>query len=137
MTALVSKMILTAFGAGIVVAILARLFPNEKLRAMGRAAGKTLSAFGCRKLGRGFWERVENFLENSFTVLADGFKEGLDEDDNIPVVGPGPYSGEPGGPITPEKRTETTLPGPETPQQGVGQPPSPPPELSGRPRHQV
>lgn len=81
---IVSNVILSGAGAAFLLFIVARILPNEKIRALGVSIGKTVSAFGARKVGKAFWEKVEDFLENSSGVLLEGIKEGLDADDAQP-----------------------------------------------------
>jgi hypothetical protein len=78
------KLLLTQTGAAALIAIALRILPNEKLDAVCFGAGKSLSGLADLKLGKVFWEPVENFLENSLGVCLRGFFRGLDSDDDPP-----------------------------------------------------
>jgi len=62
---------------GIVLMVIAKLLPNDKLRVYGITIGKTVDIFGRARLGQS-WEKLEDFLVNSIGVFLEGFKEGLD-----------------------------------------------------------
>ena len=81
MMEILQNVVLSASGASIVLMVLARLVPNDRLLAWCRAAGAALSGFGRGRLGRGFWEQIESFVENSIAVAWQGFREGLNRDD--------------------------------------------------------
>jgi hypothetical protein len=85
----ISNIVLSGAGATFLLFVVARLLPNDKLRAAGLAIGRAASSIGVHKLGRAFWEKIEDFLENSSGVFLVGLREGLDEDDQ---------AGTPGGP---------------------------------------
>ena len=79
---MLKNVVLGGAGVSLVLLILARMVPNEKLGAWGEALGKLLSAFGTKKLSKSTWEKVEDFLENSLTVFFAGLRKGLDSDDD-------------------------------------------------------
>lgn len=79
--ALVTKLLLTTSGAALVIALITRLIPNDKLDKICYGAGVALSAIGCKKLGIAFWESIESFMENSIGVCISGFLRGLNADD--------------------------------------------------------
>lgn len=66
---------------GIVLAVVARVIPNEKLYAWGYKLGVMGGAFGSLKVGRG-WNAIEGFLINSLGELFRGIKDGLTSDDS-------------------------------------------------------
>ena len=82
MSPLIAKILLSSAGVTFLLFVVARILPNEKIKAAGVRVGRGLSLFGVGKLGKALWEKVEDFLENSSTVFLDGVKEGLDADDN-------------------------------------------------------
>jgi phage-related tail protein len=78
---IINEILLSTAGVSFLLLIVARLVPNDKLKALGVSAGKAISAFGGKKMGPKVWEKVEDFLENSVKVFLEGVKEGLDSDD--------------------------------------------------------
>jgi len=78
---MVSGIVLSGAGVTFLLFIAARLLPNERVKAMGVTAGKAVSAFGAGKLGKVFYEKIEDFIQNSSAVFFAGMKEGLDSDD--------------------------------------------------------
>ncbi len=86
MSAMIGNIVLSGAGAGLVLVVLARLLPNEKLERWGFAAGQAVTTLGAGRLGRAFWEKIESFLENSTGVFLAAMKRGLDSDDdkNVP-----------------------------------------------------
>jgi len=81
MQSLVTSVILSGAGAGVVVLILARILPNEKLEKWGYAIGAFVSGYLSGKLGKVFWEKIEDFLQNSAGVFLRAIKRGLNSDD--------------------------------------------------------
>jgi len=77
---LLNSIMLSGAGIGFLLSVVARFIPNEKLSKIGEGLGKKLSAFGRSKLGWP-WEKIENFIQNSFSVFWEGFQKGLDSDD--------------------------------------------------------
>lgn len=65
----------------IILGIFARIVPNTKLRTWGVQLGTVVTGFGSGKLGKASWEKIESFFVNSFGMFFDGFKEGLDSDE--------------------------------------------------------
>lgn len=131
MTNILSSIVLTGAGAGFLLFVVARLLPNKQVRACGVGLGKTISALGVRKLGRAFWEKIEDFLINSAAVFFEGLRDGLNADDDLPVVGLDRM------PQEAAKQTVPAILGAQTPPATPGHPPTPPPEVSGRSRHLV
>lgn len=86
MAQILSNIVLTGAGASFLLLILARLLPNDQVRAFGYKLGQAATAFGVHKLGKAFWEKIEDFLENSSTQFFEGLREGLDSDDSEPPV---------------------------------------------------
>jgi hypothetical protein len=80
-TPIITKVLYTGAGAGIVTAIILRIIPNDKLDAACFTAGKAVSSWGRSKWGKPFWEPIESFFENSFGVALNSFIRGLDDDD--------------------------------------------------------
>lgn len=84
MSGILSNIVLSGAGAAFLLFIVARIIPNEKLWKWGIVAGQVVSAFGAGKLGSVFWEKIEDFMENSSAVFLAGVKAGLDADDPKP-----------------------------------------------------
>jgi hypothetical protein len=74
-------LILEAFGwaaiVGLIITIISRFIPNEKLEAFGLKAGKKISTFGRNKLGVKVWEKIEDFFVESFGAFLEGLHTGL------------------------------------------------------------
>ena len=68
---------------GIVLMVIAKLLPNDKLHSIGVSVGNTIDTFGRSKLG-GSWEKLEDFVVNSAGVFLIGFKVGLDFEGELP-----------------------------------------------------
>jgi len=66
---------------GLLLTIVARLVPNEKMFSLGLSMGKFLDGFGSTKIGSVAWEKIEYFLINSVGEFIRGFKSGLDDED--------------------------------------------------------
>ena len=64
--------------AGIVLMILSKFIPNNKLYAFGYKLGDSANTFGTARMGTVVWEKIEDFLINSVGVMLSGFKDGLD-----------------------------------------------------------
>lgn len=75
------KVILGSLSVGTVIMVLARIIPNDKVRAAGVSSGLFISVLGMKRFGRRTWEKIEDFLENSVGVFLVGLKAGLDQDD--------------------------------------------------------
>ncbi len=71
----------------IVLMVIAKLLPNDKLRVYGVSVGSAVDLFGRARLGKS-WEKLEDFLVNSVGVFLEGFRDGLDypKDEELPVV---------------------------------------------------
>ena len=76
-----NNLVLTGAGAVAIVFIIARMLPNEKLEAIGYKLGHALSLWGRLKLGKNFWEKIEDFIENTASAFFRGFAKGLSADD--------------------------------------------------------
>lgn len=72
--------LLSSPAIGVLLLLLARIIPNKKLKEIGVSHGKKLTALAKGKMGKP-WEKIETFIQNSFSVYWDGFQEGLDSDD--------------------------------------------------------
>lgn len=82
MWTIVNYALLSAPGAAVLLLIIARLIPNDKLDTFGFKCGCLLTLYGKSKLGKAFWEKIEDFIENSFQVFFCAFQRGLHSDDN-------------------------------------------------------
>jgi len=74
--------ILSGASAGLIFLILGRILPNDKLYKLGVNIGKALTNQGRAKLGKAFWEKIEDFLDNSFSTFFRGIKIGINYDNN-------------------------------------------------------
>lgn len=79
---ILANVLLSGVGGSLLVLLLARLMPDAKLQALGTSLGAKLSALGRHKLGKPFYEAVENFAQHSLGVFLQGVSTGLDKDDN-------------------------------------------------------
>ena len=75
------NVMLSGAGAGFVMLILTRLLPNEMLGKTFFRLGKAISLFGRGRLGTAFWEKLEQFLENSINVCWENLKQGWNSDE--------------------------------------------------------
>jgi hypothetical protein len=66
---------------GLILTLIARFIPNEKLYAWGLMSGRFFNVLGTTKIGAPAWERLEDFLVNSVGEYLRGMKDGLDESD--------------------------------------------------------
>jgi len=82
---LVNQILLSSAGAVFLCFIIARIIPNDKLRVWGVTVGKLMTGWFTLKLGRPFWLKLEDFLENSAGAFLEGLREGLDSDDKDPA----------------------------------------------------
>lgn len=82
-----------AAGITILITILTRFLPNDKLYMWGYDFGLMLSTFASKKIGYA-WNKFEDFICNSIGVLFNGFRDGLNADDSEGKISP---------PSTPEK----------------------------------
>lgn len=69
---------------GLVLTVLAKVLPNEKVYDMGIKVGQFLNSFGHAKIGEQ-WESVEDFFINSLGQFFKGIKIGLDLEIGNPV----------------------------------------------------
>jgi hypothetical protein len=65
----------------IVLMVITRFLPDEKLLKWGFKAGRALSFVGTRRLGKA-WEKIESFVIHSFGSLYTGFVKGLQSDND-------------------------------------------------------
>jgi hypothetical protein len=79
--AIVKDVISIGAGLTLVVTILARFLPNEKIYNFGYVLGIALSKIGQARLGVAATRKIELFLENSLRQITYGFCDGLDSDD--------------------------------------------------------
>jgi len=78
-----TNIIFSGVGLSFFLLVLSRLVPNDKLKKASVNFGRLLSRTGRTKLGKKFWEGLENFIENSLSVIITGLKEGWNEDDKL------------------------------------------------------
>lgn len=67
--------------ASVILLVLAKLLPNEKVYSFGYKLGLALTVFGSAKVGRG-WGKLEDFFINSGGQFFGGLKQGLNSDDD-------------------------------------------------------
>lgn len=79
---IITNVVASGVGVSILLALIARLVPNEKLYAFGFGLGQSLSRIAVLRFGMA-WEKVEDFLVNSIGVVLSGTKAGLNSDDGI------------------------------------------------------
>ncbi len=76
-----AHILLSGTGASFVLLFLTRFLPNDVVHAASVKLGRFLTGFGRMRLGKTFWEKIEDFIENSIAVCWNGFREGLNNDD--------------------------------------------------------
>jgi hypothetical protein len=86
---LITDVVLTTSGASLIILLLTKWIPNDKLTLWFNGFGRVISSFGRSKFGIIFWEKIEDFLEDSVYVCGRAFLKGLEEDDNSPLPPPG------------------------------------------------
>lgn len=64
----------------IILLIISKQLPNEKIAQFGFKIGTFLTTFGGLKMGK-TWEKIEDFLINSVGVFMEGIKAGLNSDE--------------------------------------------------------
>lgn len=82
-----TTLISSAAVVSLVLTIMAKLLPNDRLRRYGVNLGKVITGFGSSKLGKRTWEDLENFFTDSLGVFFSGVKVGLNSDDDQPSSG--------------------------------------------------
>jgi hypothetical protein len=65
----------------IILAVIAKLLPNEKVYQIGFSIGSAATKFGAARFGHNTWNKVEDFLVNSFGVFFEGLGYGLNSDE--------------------------------------------------------
>ena len=78
---IILSILLSGAGAGLIILIIGRLVPNKNLAKWGEGIGVSISTTLGKKWGKGFYEPLENFIQNSAGVFFGGLKRGLDKDD--------------------------------------------------------
>lgn len=70
----------------LVITIISRFIPNDKLYSIGLKFGKTITTFCSNKLGCAVWDKIEVFLIEAFRFFLLGLHDGLrfDNEDEIP-----------------------------------------------------
>lgn len=81
MKGIFANILFSGVGLSFFLLVLSRLVPNDKLKKASVNIGRLLSRTGRTKLGKKFWEGLENFIENSLSVIINGLKQGWNEDD--------------------------------------------------------
>ena len=79
---LVTNILLSGTGASFLLLFLARLLPNDLVHSVSVKIGRIMTGFGRMRLGKAFWEKIEDFIENSIAVFWNGVREGLNSDDD-------------------------------------------------------
>jgi hypothetical protein len=78
----------------VLVSVLTRFLPNEKLYMWGYEWGLSLSTFATGKIGYA-WNKIEDFICNSIGILFNGFRDGLNADDGDGgIIAPNPPENE-------------------------------------------
>lgn len=79
--------VLSVIGVGsivsIVLTVLAKIIPNEKVHGFGVIVGKAISSFGNVRFGHAIYEKVEDFILNSMAQFIAGIKFGMEFDDAL------------------------------------------------------
>ena len=83
MKGILTNVVFSSVGISFFLLILSRLLPNNKLKEASVKFGIILSKTGRSRFGKKFWERLENYIENSLTVILNGLKEGWNKDDKL------------------------------------------------------
>ena len=81
MKGIFTHIVFSGVGLSFFLLILSRLIPNDKLGKASANIGRILSKTGRSKFGKKFWEGLENYIENSISVIFTSLKEGWNEDD--------------------------------------------------------
>ncbi len=81
MKSIFNSILFSGAGISFLLLILSRMVPNDKLKSASIKAGRIISKTGSSRLGKKFWEGLENYIENSMSVIFSGLKEGWNEDD--------------------------------------------------------
>ncbi len=82
MKGILTNVIFSGVGLSFIRRVFCRLIRKDALKKSGIKAGRILSKTGRSRLGKKFWEGLENFIENSLGVVFSGLKEGWNEDDD-------------------------------------------------------
>lgn len=81
MKSIIASIVLSGAGASFLMLFLTRLIPNDKLYLACVNIGKFLTGYGRSRMGRKFWEKLEDYIENSIGICWDGLRAGLNSDD--------------------------------------------------------
>lgn len=65
----------------IAIAVWTYFISDEKTESLFKVLGKTASAWGQRKFGKGASTKIENRLQRTLKFATRGWNAGLDEDD--------------------------------------------------------
>jgi len=68
-------------GVSLVVVLIPLFLKRSKTKAVGKAGGRFVTNFFGQKMGVNSWNKLENRLQTTASDLAEGFMEGLNEDD--------------------------------------------------------
>ena len=83
MKGIFTNIVFSGMGLSFFLLILSRMIPNDKLKKASVKFGRIISKTGKSRFGKKFWEGLENYIENSLSVIFTGLKEGWNEDDTL------------------------------------------------------
>jgi hypothetical protein len=63
------------------LSVFAKLLPNTKLYAWGLQLGQLITGFSSTHIPKTTYEKIEDFVQNSFGVFFGGVTDGLNSDD--------------------------------------------------------
>jgi len=81
MKGILTYVLFSGAGLSFILLILSRMIPNDRLKEISVKTGRIISKTGRLRLGKKFWEGLENYIENSLSIIFNGLKEGWNEDD--------------------------------------------------------
>jgi hypothetical protein len=81
MKTLAINILLSGAGASLALIALKNLVPKDKIGALFYRLGRAASALGRMRLGKAFYEPMEDYFENLLKLAVEKFDEGLDSDD--------------------------------------------------------
>lgn len=77
-----TSLIFNGTGAVFIIYILNKLSNREKWQRWWIKIGKRLTAFGRGKVGKSFWEKIEDFLEDRMKLMLSGLISGWNSDND-------------------------------------------------------
>ena len=81
MKGIITSIVLSGAGASFLMLFLTRLIPNDKLHSTCAKFGRLFTINGRLRFGKKFWEKLEDYFENSISICWKGFREGFNSDD--------------------------------------------------------